>query len=425
MIFAAIFNHCLPFLSAGGNAQELRRHLEDGSRLILQALQAAGAPDLWAGPVTDVARSLCYDSELAAALGEVFDIIGPEGHFETRAGRGRELLRDYVPGAYWPSELLSQVLQSDGVKQRAEVHNTAVLLSDRELKEAREFIPIFELLGNRPAQSPGGCTLVRVSRWQPSCTPREKGGFQIAAAKTPGMSVVDQSQALEDLAVLTGGRPFLQATAETFAKDPGLRIWGRRVKVWVDGNFLSVIGGKGAPDARRRQIERLRRTLEATLEVKQRPPIEKRIGRMLGQLGLSIGRRGDRTRAGDSAGNWPIAPLAPCAAYCARGWHPAPATCCWHAAPRCWRTLNFTPAPNGARRSTPCRQDWKRPYAPSPPMPDTTPARFLPNWSTPARATCSTPGKGRSDRSTWPGSGIWSRCSRRLCKLQSALPAWP
>ena len=148
------------------------------------------------------------------------------------------------------------------------------------------------------------------------------------------MSVVDQAQALEDLAVLTGGRPFLQATAETFAKIQPEDL-GRARKVWVDGNFLSVIGGKGAPDARRRQIERLRRTLEATLEVKQRPPIEKRIGRMLGSSAfLRSARRPNpswrqRRELADRATR------APCAASCAGVWHPAPATRCWHAAPHC------------------------------------------------------------------------------------------
>ena len=52
-------------------------------------------------PLAQVARSICYDAQMAKLLGEIFDIIGEHGRLEVRAGNSRDHEREYVEGMYW------------------------------------------------------------------------------------------------------------------------------------------------------------------------------------------------------------------------------------------------------------------------------------------------------------------------------------
>src|SRR5690606_20559333 len=92
-----------------------------------------------------LARTICYDDELAKMLGEIFDIIGAYGRLEVRKGAGQELVREYVEGMYWDNGLRSREMANAEHGLRANLENPAILISDLEINEPEQLIPLLNL----------------------------------------------------------------------------------------------------------------------------------------------------------------------------------------------------------------------------------------------------------------------------------------
>jgi chaperonin GroEL len=105
--------------------------------------------------------------------------------------------------------------------------------------------------------------------------------IRVLAVKTPGWDKAQKAAALADLAVLTGGRPYIQAAGETLIHiTPG--HFGRARRAWVELHNFGIVGGKGSPRELRRHISVLRSCYGRTEGVIERDRLRERIGKLLG-----------------------------------------------------------------------------------------------------------------------------------------------
>ena len=259
VIFQTVYNQGLKYIAAGGNAMLLRQHLEDGLKIIFNALDEMVTPVEGKEMLSRVAQSVCYDEELATILGDIFDLIGEYGILQIRGGRSRVIEKEYIEGSFWSGGLYSKDMIFDINKQRTQFINASILLSDLELDEPEQLVPVLEavaeaqipnlvIMANKVSDKVMG--LLAVSQKQSQ--------VQMVAVKVPGMRLDEQMMALEDLAILTGGATFIKAAGDTF-KNVSAESFGQARKIWADMNYLGVSGGKGDPLQRRKQIEKLRR----------------------------------------------------------------------------------------------------------------------------------------------------------------------
>jgi chaperonin GroEL len=282
VLLQSVFNQGVRYLASGGNATRLKHHLEQGLHLILDELTrmstAVSGPD----PLAQVAQSICYDPPLAKLLGEIFDIIGEYGRLEIRPGRSRHDEREYVEGLYWDRGLVSRDMIADHTQLRTEFENGAILISNLEIKQPQQLFPALEvalrhnirallIVANTFSDAAIGFLLAN----------RRPDKFQVTAVKTPGWGEEEQAWAMEDLAVLSGGRPFLKAAGDTF--DPiQPQHFGHARRVWADRRNFGIIGGKGDPRALRQHIATLRAAHHQTDGLVLRDKLLQRIGKLLG-----------------------------------------------------------------------------------------------------------------------------------------------
>ncbi len=282
LFYQSIFNGAIRYIVAGGNPMLLRTALEKSMGVLLEELSRMAQPLYGKTMLARVAGSACSDPGLAAALGDIFHVVGEYGGVEIRSGRGRELEREYVAGSYWPSGISSPHLILDQIKKKTEMADAAILLSDLEIEEPQELLPVFRAAVQ--AQVPSLMIVAR--RFSDSAiavlvSSLKSEKMRVIGAKTPGMRSDDQMYALQDLAALTGGRAFLQAAGETLA---GVRPedFGRARQLWADMDYLGVTGGKGSPRKLREYIASLRGMLENASEEELHNKTLERIGRLSG-----------------------------------------------------------------------------------------------------------------------------------------------
>src|SRR5262249_11085394 len=86
---------------------------------------------------------------------------------------------------------------------------------------------------------------------------------------------------LEDIAVLTGGRPLVQASGES-ATNIEAGDLGRARQVWANLRDYGIIGGKGDPRRLREHIALLRARLRVEQNAEAHRMLQQRIGKLMG-----------------------------------------------------------------------------------------------------------------------------------------------
>jgi chaperonin GroEL len=284
VLFQAIYNAGGRYVVAGGNPMMLRRHLEAGLQLILAELNRVTLPLAGQEKLVQMAESVCYEPFLAKTLGEIFDHIGEYGRLETRSGGGREIKREYMEGSYWDSKRFSNQMQSDTLANtRVELLDASILISDIDIEDPQELSAFLVM-----AQKAGLSNLVIVANSLSEVAlamlhrvNQKSGTLKVIVAKTPGTATTDQPAFLEDIAILTGGRPLLKVAGDSLSGVTP-EDFGAARRVWADRNHLGLVRGQGDARQIRTQLQKLRRILAKTSEPAQRRKFQLRIGQLLG-----------------------------------------------------------------------------------------------------------------------------------------------
>jgi len=285
VVFQSIYDQGITYITSGGNAQQLRRYLEKGMRVILDELSRMAMPLEGKEQLSRIAESICYDPPLARILGEILDIVGEYGRIEIRSGRGRELEREYVEGMYWDSGILSRRMFTDERQLRTDLEDAAILISDLQIEDPRTLMPVLSMVVENKVRSlviltPKASDLT--IGFLVSANQKNPETLRVVAAKSPGATASDRAAALEDIAVLTGGRAFVREAGYTGFDSVKFEDLGRARRVWVDRHYLGVIGGRGDPRALRQHLVRLRNAFNRTDDRDERKKLRERIGKLMG-----------------------------------------------------------------------------------------------------------------------------------------------
>lgn len=282
VIMQSIFNQGLHFITSGGNAMLLRRYLEKTLPVLQSELERYATQVDGKAQLAQIAEAICYDPPLAKTLGEIFDIVGEHGQVDIRSGRSREIERDYVEGMYWKGSPFSRLMITDPVELRTTMDNAAILVSDLIIEDPQQLVPLVRatmqggiesllILARKLSDSAVGFLLAN----------NRSDKFQSVAVKTPGMTVTDIAGTLQDMAILTGGRPYVSAAGDSLT---GIKLehLGRARRAWADRYNFGIVGGRGDPRAVRQHIADLRQAYDRAKDAESRKSIQQRIGKLLG-----------------------------------------------------------------------------------------------------------------------------------------------
>ncbi len=282
VLFESIYDEGLKYIASGGSAARLRTCLVRTMDVILDELTGVTTPIRGRKKLTQFAYGVCQDRELAQFLGEIFDIIGEWGQLDVRKGSGRELEREYVEGMYWESKPFSRDMLTAPDLLRVDLENPAILITNLAIEDPHQLVPLLSmvkqagirsLLMTAQKMSDAAIGLLRANN-----IPDQ---LQIVAVEAPFGFTPKQQGMMEDLAMLTGGRPIVEASGEGLGhlKPEDL---GRVRKAWADRAFFGIVGGRGDPRAVRRHLAELRGAFARAKDPDARQAWRERIGRLTG-----------------------------------------------------------------------------------------------------------------------------------------------
>ncbi len=280
-LYQTVFAEGQRFISAGGNAMLLRQALEAGLRDLLHDLRRQVQAVSTIDDMERLALSVCGERDIAAALADIFDVLGAHGPIEVRDG-GRQLGHEFFLGSHWESQVPSHLVFEGLIGERIELKNSAWLISDFELDDLQALVKLVT-----DVYQAGYASLVILAKSFSEQIIAAQGAnsrmedFRLVYLEPTGL-VDEQEAALEDLALITGGQVLRAITGHSLdAVAPD--TLGETELAWVDRNRFGIIaGGAGDEAGVKREIAALETRYEKSDDERRRQVLRARIGRLRG-----------------------------------------------------------------------------------------------------------------------------------------------
>ncbi|MEW5957701.1 MAG: TCP-1/cpn60 chaperonin family protein [Chloroflexota bacterium] len=280
----AILDQAYRCKAAGANPMLLQRGLRKAAAAAVKVLQAMARPVEDEEGLTRVAQTITAEPELSLILGEMFDILGPDGYVTIEDYVAPYLEREYEQGGRFKGRLVSPYLISEPASRRAILSSGPVALVAADVSQAEEVQPLLEAaVKNQSRQLTLIAHEIKGEALNMLVANHQQQKIRVAAIELRRPD--DKRRAdFEDLAALTGATllaPELgRRPQHVTAADLGT---ARRVE--ADADSLVVVGNPEQAPAIREQIGLLQARLAGLpAEDEQREELRLRIARLAGRV---------------------------------------------------------------------------------------------------------------------------------------------
>jgi chaperonin GroEL len=276
----ALVQDGLACLAKGANAVELVEGLELATAEVIAALKRAAKPLSGGEQLRAVAMVAANDEVTGRLVAEALERVGADGIVDVDYGTTVETLLDVVDGMAFDRGYLSHHMITDVERMQVLLDNPYILMTDQRLQTADEVTAILALVSDskRPlliiADEVAPACIVTLLAW------RDNGGALVAAIHPPEYGHW-RKVALEDIAILTGGR--------VIARDLGgsllgvkLRDLGQARQVRISSNQTVVSAGGGAPEMITARREQVARQYELAPQNIERDKLQERLSKLSG-----------------------------------------------------------------------------------------------------------------------------------------------
>jgi chaperonin GroEL len=290
----AIYADGLRNVAAGASAIDLKRGLERGLKIAVDAVKALSRPVASRGEKVQIATVSAHnDRSIGEIVGDAVERVGPEGVITVEEAKGTETALEVVQGMQFDRGYLSPYFVTDPERMECVLEEPLILIHEKRIGTMKDLLPVLEQVvkERRPlllvAEEVDGDALATL------VVNKLRGTLACVAVKAPGFG--DRRKAmLEDLAILTGG--------QMIAEEAGIKLehvkpaqLGRAARVVVKQDETTIVAGAGDKPAIAGRVEQLRRQIKDTKSDYDREKLQERLAKLVG--GVAVIRVGAPSEA--------------------------------------------------------------------------------------------------------------------------------
>ena len=288
MIAQALLREATRYIAAGASPPMLRRGIESGLALALDALDQQATPVDGLATLHRIALTAGHDSAVADKIAAIHEQYGLNIVISIQEWLANELAVEVADGSKWDSGFASSEFINDQPRNLAWSENPYVLLADLTLKDAAQVLPIMQRV-----LADGGSELVVIaaeiaeSALGALLANNRNGALHSVGILAPGGG--HRPDILADLAAQTGGRVIVGDAGDR-VENAQVSHLGRCRLVWASRDFFSVIDGAPNDEAVANRLRQVRGALETEEVPFHREVLRQRLGRLAGGVAvLSVG----------------------------------------------------------------------------------------------------------------------------------------
>ncbi|MGP1310037.1 MAG: chaperonin GroEL [Phycisphaerales bacterium] len=277
----SIFQEGLKNITAGANANEVRRGIELAVNAIVDELKKMSRKISSSREIAQVGTcSANQDQQIGKIIADAMDKVGKDGVITVEEGTSLETEVELLEGMQFDKGYLSPHFVTSPSTMECVLEDAYVLIHEKKISNAKDLIPILSkiaesgralLLIAEDIESEALATLV---------VNKLRGVLKVVAVKAPGFG--DRRKAmLEDIAVLTGGRAIMEELGFDIEKMEVADL-GRAKKIVVTKDDTTIIEGAGKPSDIKGRIELLKAQIEDTSSDYDREKLQERLAKLSG-----------------------------------------------------------------------------------------------------------------------------------------------
>jgi chaperonin GroEL len=281
----AIFAEGIRNVVAGASAIDLKRGLDRGARVAIEALAKLSRPVKSRLEKAQVATiSAPNDPAIGEMVADAMERVGDEGVITLEEAKTTETQLEVVEGLQFDRGYISPYFVTDPEKMEAVLENPLVLLYDGKLNLMKDLLPVLE-----QAARAGQSLLVVAEDVEGEALAtlvvnRIRGTLRCVAAKAPGFGD-RRKEMMDDIAILTAGR-VLSAELGVKLENVDLSYLGRCQRVVCDRDATTLVGGAGDKQAIEGRKRELRARIEKTTSDYDREKLEERLAKLSGGVAV-------------------------------------------------------------------------------------------------------------------------------------------
>ncbi|MHC4414866.1 MAG: chaperonin GroEL [Planctomycetota bacterium] len=277
----AIFAEGLKNITAGANANQIKRGIDHGVDAVVGELKAMSKKVNSSTEIAQVGTCAAnQDQQIGKIIAEAMDKVGKDGVITVEEGKSLTTEVDLVEGMQFDKGYLSPHFVTDIADMECVLEDCYVLVHEKKISSAKDLLPILGkvaesgkslLLMAEDIEGEALATLV---------VNKLRGVLKVCAVKAPGFG--DRRKAmLEDIAILTGGKPIMEELGIDL-ESITLSDLGRAKKITIDKDNTTIVEGAGKSSDIKGRIEQLKAQIDATSSDYDREKLEERLAKLAG-----------------------------------------------------------------------------------------------------------------------------------------------
>ncbi|HUU19514.1 MAG TPA: chaperonin GroEL [Sedimentisphaerales bacterium] len=277
----SIFNEGLKNITAGANAMQVKRGIEQAVEAIVNELQKMSTPVESSKQIEQVATcSANQDEEIGKKLAEAMNKVGKNGVITVEEGQSLETVVELVEGMQFDKGYLSPHFINDLENMTVVLEKPYILVHEKKISSVKSLIPLLEKVAKkgRPllliAEDVEGEALATL------VVNKLRGILQVAAVKAPGFG--DRRKALlSDIATLTGGEAIFEDLGLQL-ENIELRQLGMAKRITIDKDATTIIEGGGSTEAITGRIEQIKNEIDNCTSDYDIEKLQERLAKLAG-----------------------------------------------------------------------------------------------------------------------------------------------
>ena len=277
----AIFQEGLKNITAGANANAVKRGIDRAVSTVIEALGSMSKPVKDSTEISQVGScSANQDKEIGKIIAEAMDKVGKDGVITVEEGRSLGTEVELLEGMQFDKGYLSPHFVTDNAEMQCILEDCYVLIHEKKISSAKDLIPILGKVAESGKSVLLICEDIDGEALATLVVNRLRGVLKVAAVKAPGFG--DRRKAmLEDIAVLTGGTAIMEELGIDVEKI-GLSDLGRAKKVTITKDDTTIVEGGGKTSDIKGRIEQLKAQIDASSSDYDAEKLQERLAKLAG-----------------------------------------------------------------------------------------------------------------------------------------------
>src|SRR6202142_1700494 len=281
----SIFREGVKSVAAGANPMALKRGIEKAVALVTEEVKKLSKPVTTEDKIAQVGTiSANGDTTIGDTSAQAMKKVGKDGVITVEESKTMSTELDTVEGMQFDRGYLSPYFITDPERMEAVIEDPYILIHEKKISNMKDLLPLLEQIARsgKPllviAEEVEGEALATL------VVNKLRGTLNACAVKAPGFG--DRRKAMmEDIGVLTGGKPIME---ETGIKHEGVRLedLGKAKRVTVDKDNTTIVDGGGQQKAIEGRIKQLRAQIEETTSDYDREKLQERLAKLAGGVAV-------------------------------------------------------------------------------------------------------------------------------------------